>query len=127
MVKDHQPLADEAGREGWTSSMDLRRLCENANLHRGARRRTERFLREFLSAGHQNDGQSRSGAIARRRRRDNYLVWVEGDFVDVLKTCWLCRPGQANPLNLRAVARELVLRRGYRGLVYAYVCWCRLS
>ena len=29
MVKDHEPLADQAGREGWTFSTYLRRLCEN--------------------------------------------------------------------------------------------------
>ena len=45
MVKDHEPLADQAGREGWTFSTYLRRLCEN-EISTRARRRTERFLRE---------------------------------------------------------------------------------
>ena len=80
MVKDHEPLADQAGREGWTFSTYLRRLCEN-EISTRARRRTERFLRE----SHLPDTKTMANLDQARlpvKTQRQLPALLEGDFVE---------------------------------------------
>lgn len=113
MVKDHEPLADQAGREGWTFPTYLRRLCESEISVR-ARRRTERLLRE----SHLPDTKTMANLDQERlpaKTRRQLPALVEGDFVERAENVLAFGlPGRGKTHLLCALARELIVRRGYR-------------
>ena len=91
----------------------LRRLCEN-EISTRARRRTERFLRE----SHLPDTKTMANLDQARlpaKTQRQLPALVEGDFVERAENVLAFGlPGRGKTHLLCAVARELVLRRGYR-------------
>jgi DNA replication protein DnaC len=91
----------------------LRRLCEN-EISTRARRRTERFLRE----SHLPDTKTMANLDQARlpaKTQRQLSALVEGDFVGRAENVLAFGlPGRGKTHLLCAVARELVLRRGYR-------------
>lgn len=113
MVQDHQSLADQAARDGWTCASYLHTLCENELASR-ARRRTERLLKESrLPATKQLANFDLERLPARVRRQVPELL--EGHFVERNENLLAFGlPGRGKTHLLCAVAAELIRRRGFR-------------
>ena len=113
MIKDYQPLSEQAQREGWTFCAYVRRLCENEIAAR-ARRRLERLLKE----SHLPDTKTMANLEQTRlplKIQRQLPGLLEGHFVEQAENVLAFGlPGRGKTHLLCALAREMILRHGYR-------------
>src|ERR1039457_1053895 len=115
MARDHETLAQQATRDGWSPTVYLRTLCEREVASR-ARRRTERLLHESRLPDNKTLANLDQARLPPKVRRQLPAL-LEGGFPDHAENLLAFGlPGRGKTHLLCALARELILRRGCRVL-----------
>lgn len=115
MARELDRLTEEAGRDGWSHEQYLRALCD-LELSRRAERRQERLLKAAnLPAGKTLAALEQNRLPLRVRRQVASLI--EGRFVERAENVLAFGlPGRGKTHLCCAIARELVVTRGYKVL-----------
>jgi len=120
IAKRCDEITEKAGREGWSHERYLRELCE-LEITRRAQRRTERLLKE----SHLPDGKTMATLDQERlplKVRRQVPTLLEGRFVEETENILAFGlPGRGKSHLLCAIARELILKQGYRVLFITVV------
>ena len=113
MLAQHEPLATQAEQQSWSFTQYLHQLCEVELTGRHTRR-----IQRLLTAAHLPEGKTlatleeRQLPLKVRRQLANLL---EGDFVHRAENVLAFGlPGRGKTHLMCALARELIVRHGYR-------------
>jgi DNA replication protein DnaC len=113
MVKEYESVSEAAQREGWTFCAYLRRLCENEIAQR-ARRRLERLLKESHLPETKTLANLNQTRLPLKVQRQLPGL-LEGHFVEHAENVLAFGlPGRGKTHLLCALAREMIVRYGYR-------------
>lgn len=115
MAKVFDAITEQAGRDGWSHERHLRALCD-AELSRRAERRRERLLKDAkLPDGKTMDTLKLDQIPLRVQRQIPALL--EGRFVEQAHNILAFGlPGRGKTHLCCAIARELMITKGYRVL-----------
>ena len=115
MARELDRLTAQAGRDGWSHEQYLRTLCDTEIGHRAVQRR-ERLLKE----ANLPDGKSLASLEQDRlplRVRRQLASLLEGRFVEQAENVLAFGlPGRGKTHLCCAIARELIVARGYKAL-----------
>jgi DNA replication protein DnaC len=120
MARELDRLTEQADRDGWSHTEYLRSLCE-VELSRRAERRQQRLLKE----SHLPDGKTLASLEQEHlplRVRRQMAALLEGHFVEQAENVLAFGlPGRGKTHLCCAIARELILTKGYRVLFVSAV------
>jgi DNA replication protein DnaC len=115
MARALEAFTEQAGRDGWSHEQYLRALCD-VEVSRRAERRRERLLKESRLP----DGKTLATLEQQRlplRVRRQLSALLEGRFVEQADNVLAFGlPGRGKTHLCCAVARELIVAKGYRAL-----------
>lgn len=115
MARDVQPLTEKAGRDGWSHEQYLRALCD-VEVSRRAERRRERLLKESKLPDGKTLATLQQEQLPLRVRRQ-VAALLEGSFVEQADNVLAFGlPGRGKTHLCCAIARELIVAKGYRVL-----------
>jgi DNA replication protein DnaC len=113
MLAQYEPLATQAEQQSWSFVQYLQQLCEAELAGRHARR-----IQRLLSAAHLPEGKTLASLDEQQlplKIRRQLPVLLEGDFVKRAENVLAFGlPGRGKTHLLCALARELIVRHGYR-------------
>ncbi len=113
MAKQYEPLGQRAEKDSWSYTQYLQNLCEVELSERSARRIKRRLKQSCLPEGKTLESLEQDKLPAKVRRQIPRLL--EGTFVeraDNLLAFGL--PGRGKSHLCAAIARELIIHKGYR-------------
>ena len=115
MARELDRITEQAGRDGWSHEQYLRTLCD-VELCGRAERRQQRLLKE----SHLPEGKTMTGLEQERlplRVRRQVAALLEGRFVEQAENVLAFGlPGRGKSHLCCAIARELIVTKGYRAL-----------
>jgi len=115
MARVLEAITEQAGRDGWSHEQYLRALCD-VEVSRRAERRRERLLKESKLP----DGKTLATLEQPRlppRVRQQLAALLEGRFVEQADNVLAFGlPGRGKTHLCCAIARELIVAKGYRAL-----------
>ena len=115
MARELDRITEQAGRAGWSHEQYLRTLCD-VELCGRAERRQQRLLKE----SHLPEGKTMSGLEQERlplRVRRQVAALLDGRFVEQAENVLAFGlPGRGKSHLCCAIARELIVTKGYRAL-----------
>jgi len=115
MARELDRITGQAGRDGWSHEQYLRTLCD-VELGGRAERRQQRLLKE----SHLPEGKTMTGLEQERlplRVRRQVATLLDGRFVEQAENVLAFGlPGRGKSHLCCAIARELIVTKGYRAL-----------
>jgi len=113
MLAQYEPLATQAEQQSWSFTQYLQQLCEVELAGRHTRR-----IQRLLTAAHLPEGKTLATLDERQlplKVRRQLATLLEGDFVKRAENVLAFGlPGRGKTHLMCALARELIVRHGYR-------------
>jgi len=115
MAHELERITEEAGRDGWGHEQYLRSLCD-VEISRRAQRRQQRLLKDSQLPEDKTLAGLEQNRLSLRVRRQ-LATLLEGRFVEQAENVLAFGlPGRGKTHLCCAIARELIVTKGYRAL-----------